>query len=100
MPAESDVVGIDKGKLTTVIANIDDIEVRLKTWFDNLEDLKTRVVQDWFGDAPDQFDASYTALSVKMMCLIDATDAIEAYAVDSDTTYTSFDQSATEAMTF
>lgn len=97
---DTDVVGINKGTLSTVISNIDDIEVRLKTWFSDLEDLKTRVVQDWYGDAPDQFDASYTALSEKMMCLIDATDAIEAYAVDSDTTYTSFDQSATDAMTF
>ena len=97
---DTDVVGINKGTLTTVISNIDEIEVRLKTWFSDLEDLKTRVVQDWYGDAPDQFDASYTALSEKMMCLIDATDAIEAYAVDSDTTYTSFDQSAADAMTF
>ncbi len=97
---DTDLVGINKGTLSTVISNIDDIEVRLKTWFSDLEDLKTRVVQDWYGDAPDQFDASYTALSEKMMCLIDATDAIEAYAVDSDTTYTSFDQSAADAMTF
>lgn len=97
---DTDVVGINKGTLTTVISNIDEIEARLKTWFSDLEDLKTRVVQDWYGDAPDQFDASYTALSEKMMCLIDATDAIEAYAVDSDTTYTSFDQSAADAMTF
>ncbi len=97
---EEDVVGINKGTLSTVIANIDEIEARLKTWFSNLEDLKTRVVQDWYGDAPDQFEASYNALSEKMMCLIDATDAIEAYAMDSDTTYTSLDQSAAEAMTF
>lgn len=97
---DTDLVGINKRTLSTVISNIDDIEVRLKTWFSDLEDLKTRVVQDWYGDAPEQFDASYTALSEKMMCLIDATDAIEAYAVDSDTTYTSFDQSAAEAMTF
>ncbi|MCR4635053.1 MAG: WXG100 family type VII secretion target [Butyrivibrio sp.] len=95
-----DVVGIDKGRLAQVIGNIDDIETRLKIWFDDLEDLKTRVVQDWYGDAPDQFDASYTALSEKMMCLIDATDAVEAYAMDSDTTYTSFDRSATDAMNF
>ncbi len=65
-------VGVEGGKMSVAITNLEDLKGYFTTWNTQLLDLKDLVIADWFGGAADEFQSSYDKMTDTMLRMIDA----------------------------